>query len=492
MANNFVVVHEAGKSSVIDWRDFKHPGIKLSIKGEMNVVKIHLPLNAQDSSISIESNGSSFEIGSSIRLITIGVSIKNGNHQHVRIGKDFSCGGAIFISQETYSKIFIGDDCMFSTDITVMAGDGHAINPIFEDELIKNWGGDIYLADHVWVGRSVKVARGAFVSKNSIIAFASVVTKKFDQENISIGGSPAKMISTGIQWNRRAQHAYHKDKLEKYGLTNFSGDAKELVSIISSDSDKAWVDFFSKNYELQNIWLKTELNDCKNKFEKDYSNLGLLKYLESIYETLGRDDDRFDIFEKYFSATKNPDLWALMKWSEILYARGDFSRAVDFAIRSQNGDSYSWLKCCSKFLIECGKSDIVFNVAVKAIDSEKRDPDFIYNLVVNILLEDKNYSLAEIYLKRFLKLRPSNLVITRKLVETLVNQSKFDEATSICLDVLKVAPQQMWAYFNISIAFEKKLDFHNSIFWTEKALSIQPSHSGWLKRLDFLKKILCK
>lgn len=492
MSSNFVVLYEGGQCTVFDWRDFKLPGLKLTIKGEMNVVKIHLPLNVQDSSVSIESNGSSFEIGTSIRLITIGVSIKNGDYQSVQIGNDFSCGGAIFISQETYSSIKIGNDCMFSTDITLMAGDGHAINPLSQDGIIKNWGGDIFLADHVWVGRSVKIARGASIPLNSIVAFGSVVTKKFEQENISIGGAPAKVISTGLQWNRKAQHVYHKDKINEYDVAGFSGTAEDLHLKIGADPDKGWVSFYLKNHSLHCDKINSEICFFEKKFNENGSDIGSLKYLEALYSRLSLEDKKIEIFEKYFSITDSPDNWALMKWACILFANGENDKAVDFAIRSIDGNYYAWLKSCSELMIRNGKSSIVLDVAIRALNNEQHDLDFIYNLIIDIFLSQNNHSQAVIFLKKFLSLRPGNLVITRKLVENLMIEGNFNEAESLCLDVLKISPRQMWAYLNISLSFERKGDIERSIAWTEKALSLQPSHTGWLKRFNHLSQIKCK
>jgi len=47
------------------------------------------------------------------------------------------------------------------------------------------------------------LCRGAVIADGSVVALRAVVTKAFTEPNCSIGGIPAKLISTGIMWKRR-------------------------------------------------------------------------------------------------------------------------------------------------------------------------------------------------------------------------------------------------------------------------------------------------
>ena len=52
--------------------------------------------------------------------------------------------------QEDNTGIFIGKDCMFSTEICIYTIDGHAIYAA--DGNLLNMGNDILIGNHVWIG----------------------------------------------------------------------------------------------------------------------------------------------------------------------------------------------------------------------------------------------------------------------------------------------------------------------------------------------------
>ena len=38
------------------------------------------------------------------------------------------------------------------------------------------------------------------ISRNSVVAYGSLVTKKFEQENVLLAGIPAKIVKENIYW----------------------------------------------------------------------------------------------------------------------------------------------------------------------------------------------------------------------------------------------------------------------------------------------------
>lgn len=68
---------------------------------------------------------------------------------------------------ESNSHIKIGDDCMFSENISIMASDTHAI----VDELgnVVNVGKTIEIGNHVWVGMNSLILKNSKIMNNSII-----------------------------------------------------------------------------------------------------------------------------------------------------------------------------------------------------------------------------------------------------------------------------------------------------------------------------------
>ena len=110
------------------------------------------------------------------------------------------CGTRIYL-QDDNSTVTIGKDCMFSWGIDVWCTDVHTILDM--DGNITNYGKFIEIQDHVWVGKDCKIGKNTKISKDSIVGWNSVVTKQFDQTNVIVAGNPAKVVKTGINWDKR-------------------------------------------------------------------------------------------------------------------------------------------------------------------------------------------------------------------------------------------------------------------------------------------------
>ena len=115
-------------------------------------------------------------------------------------------------------KIVIGRDCMFSYDIYLLAGDGHAIFDVNTAKRINETGKGaahkdvITIGEHVWVGKNAFIMSGTSIGDGSIVGACSVVKGIFPN-NCSVGGNPAKQIRTDIAWSRNG----YADRLEQCG-----------------------------------------------------------------------------------------------------------------------------------------------------------------------------------------------------------------------------------------------------------------------------------
>lgn len=123
-----------------------------------------------------------------------------GSRSSLYIEKEFSCGG-LEIRLREHHNVYIGEDCMFSSNISIWTSDGHAIF----DKLgnLINIGGDVILGKHVWVGHGVKFLKKSFVNNESVVGCNSLVTKRFPETNIVIAGFPARKIREEITWTRK-------------------------------------------------------------------------------------------------------------------------------------------------------------------------------------------------------------------------------------------------------------------------------------------------
>ena len=101
---------------------------------------------------------------------------------------------------ENGTKITICKDCMFSKGVHITTTDSHSIISI-ETGQRTNPAKNIEIRDHVWLGYNVNINKGVTIEENSVVAGHSVVTKSIPGNSIA-AGVPAKIVKTGITWDR--------------------------------------------------------------------------------------------------------------------------------------------------------------------------------------------------------------------------------------------------------------------------------------------------
>lgn len=97
--------------------------------------------------------------------------------------------------------IKIGRNCMLSNEIDIWQTDGH---PIYDESTGNriNTNKNIYIKDHVWLGRGVQIMGVADISTGTIVGANSVTASKFDNDRCVIAGNPAKVLRNNIAWSR--------------------------------------------------------------------------------------------------------------------------------------------------------------------------------------------------------------------------------------------------------------------------------------------------
>lgn len=168
--------------------------------GRNNSLILHYPINLVKNKFKFKNNCCVEILSSSHALKNSLFSLAYDNCK-ISIGRDFSSGGCEFICGEPNCRIEVGDDCMFSNQISVRPSDGHSIYDI-QSKKIQNLHKDIVLKNHIWIGYRVVLLKSACLSDNTIVGSGSIVTRKFIQKNIAIAGNPAKIIKENVNWSR--------------------------------------------------------------------------------------------------------------------------------------------------------------------------------------------------------------------------------------------------------------------------------------------------
>lgn len=138
------------------------------------------------------------------------VDMAGSQNNKLKIMKNCSIESCRFaMANESNLIIEIGEDCMFSSNIVFRATDGHAI---FEKDskTIINRSKPIHIGNHVWLGSSAIIMKGSIIPNDSVVGSGSVVTKKFLENNVAIAGNPARVVKSGINWDRSHIDAFDK------------------------------------------------------------------------------------------------------------------------------------------------------------------------------------------------------------------------------------------------------------------------------------------
>lgn len=118
------------------------------------------------------------------------VTIGNGNFIH----------GTLRVISIEGEKVIIGDDNLFSDDILIRNGDSHSV--LNENGNRINSSKEICIGNHNWFCEKSTILKDVIINDNTIIGYGAVVTKSPGQSNIALGGNPAKILKSHVNWDR--------------------------------------------------------------------------------------------------------------------------------------------------------------------------------------------------------------------------------------------------------------------------------------------------
>ncbi|CRY55794.1 putative lipopolysaccharide biosynthesis O-acetyl transferase WbbJ [Yersinia intermedia] len=159
-------------------------GTKIAITGEDNFLYIGNKCRLNKINLSVVENGDSFIIGDEVT--TTAANMWTTGHY----------------SGTDSKMVIIGDDCMFSYDITLRATDGYPIFISESMEQINIPANPVIIEPHCWIGQSSYIGKNVKIGACSIIAANAVVTKSCERFTMLSGVPAAHRSLDGNIWGR--------------------------------------------------------------------------------------------------------------------------------------------------------------------------------------------------------------------------------------------------------------------------------------------------
>jgi acetyltransferase-like isoleucine patch superfamily enzyme len=183
---------------------FMDPFIKVNItKQKTSVLKIAgrlkiIPQIVGANPISIQmSSNSRFEINDDF-IIGYGVKIAlMQNSSLIFGGKEIESESGITADTiiMVYKKIEIGKDFLCAWNVFITDSDWHQIKG-------QHHQSDTIIGNHVWIANSNNILKGSVIGNNCIVASNSKTINQNFPDDALIGGVPAKVLKTGVEWKR--------------------------------------------------------------------------------------------------------------------------------------------------------------------------------------------------------------------------------------------------------------------------------------------------
>ena len=266
--------------------------VRIIIDGNNNQIvvpdkinNINFLIQGSDNVISIKENVSVFK--------SLDVTI-TGNNSKLEINRNTTIFKGYILINEDNNKVKIGEDCMISDDVKILASDSHSIISTDTGECINAHKRGIEIGNHVWLGMNSLVLKDTKIGDDSIVAAGAVVTYKKGENNIILAGNPSKKIKEGVTWERNVpKRTVIPKKIKLEGKTVegkinfFIENTKVIKDCLKYISGWAFID----NLDSSQNEIYFEINkDRSSKIYKAqmYDRVDIAKTFSNInYENLG-------------------------------------------------------------------------------------------------------------------------------------------------------------------------------------------------------------
>lgn len=208
--NKFILLDDEGNE--LKTKYLKN--LKINFNGDNNYIRMYVSTNFWNMKTITLSDDNVINIGKTIHRFNLSVSTLSKGAKLIVGNNVFVVQAFIALSDEPGLKVEIGDNCMLSHDIIIRTSDGHTLIDDKSGEIL-NYPKDIKIGNHCWLGMNTTVLKGADMPDNSVLAAGSIYTKSSNPKDKNLkgcifAGAPAKVIKTGINWNRLNTYQYEK------------------------------------------------------------------------------------------------------------------------------------------------------------------------------------------------------------------------------------------------------------------------------------------
>jgi len=169
----------------------------IDIIGNDNIIKIHPRARLGSVRIHMRGDHHRLFVGSDVQMNEGLLRLIHGGGL-IAIGARTTIIEAELISFEVGTKIVVGEDCLISCGVRIWTGDAHSIVDAETGKRI-NYGQDITVGNHVWIGYEAMLLKGATMGRDSILGARAVLSKKISPQCLA-AGNPAKMIKSNVTW----------------------------------------------------------------------------------------------------------------------------------------------------------------------------------------------------------------------------------------------------------------------------------------------------
>ncbi|SFB59624.1 Acetyltransferase (isoleucine patch superfamily) [Rhizobium sp. NFR07] len=172
---------EGEKNSLYRGQNTQTSKLTVKIKGKRN--KIIIGSNADvRGTINIVGGNLTVLIGASTTFNNVNIYCKGWNH-----------------------SVFIGKDCMFSSDIEIRTSDSHSVIDLERMETTNPPDG-VFIGDHVWISKFAFIQRGSVLASDTIVGFGTMINGNFSTENKLIVGRPGREVpNRRVSWARKGE-----------------------------------------------------------------------------------------------------------------------------------------------------------------------------------------------------------------------------------------------------------------------------------------------